>query len=59
VFSTVMCGLGCSGSGQGAVEGPCEHGNEILGSIMCWEVLEQLHTGIFSRRACSSMWLVY
>jgi hypothetical protein len=25
------------------VEGSCEHGNELSGSIKCWEVLEQLH----------------
>jgi hypothetical protein len=25
------------------VEGSCEHGNEPLDSIKCWEVLEQLH----------------
>jgi hypothetical protein len=23
-----------------AVEGSCEHGNESLGSIKCWEILE-------------------
>jgi hypothetical protein len=26
------------------VEGSCEHGNEFLGSIKCWEVLEWLAT---------------
>jgi hypothetical protein len=25
------------------VEGSCEHGNELSGSIKCWEVLEGLH----------------
>jgi hypothetical protein len=25
------------------LEGSCEHGNESLGSIKCWEVLEWLH----------------
>jgi hypothetical protein len=25
------------------VEGPCEHGDESLGIIKCWEILEQLH----------------
>jgi hypothetical protein len=25
------------------VEGSCEHGNEPLGSIKCWEDIEQLH----------------
>jgi hypothetical protein len=29
-----------SGSGQGPVEGSCEHSNEPSGSIKCWEVLE-------------------
>jgi hypothetical protein len=24
------------------MEGSCEHANEILGSIKCWEILEQL-----------------
>jgi hypothetical protein len=27
------CGLDSCGSGQGPVVGPCEHGNEPLGSI--------------------------
>jgi hypothetical protein len=30
---------GC-GSGQRPVEGSCEHGNELSGSIKYWEVLE-------------------
>jgi hypothetical protein len=25
------------------VEGSCEHGNEPVGSIKCWEILEWLH----------------
>jgi hypothetical protein len=29
-----------SGSGYGLVEGSCELGNEPLGSIECWVVLE-------------------
>jgi hypothetical protein len=33
-------GLDLSSSGQGLVEGSCEHGNESSGSIKCWEVLE-------------------
>jgi hypothetical protein len=33
-------GLDRSGSGEGQVEGFCEHGNEPSGSIKCWEVLE-------------------
>jgi hypothetical protein len=34
-------GLDQSGPGQGPVGGSCEHGNELSGSIKCWEVLEQ------------------
>jgi hypothetical protein len=26
-----------------ALEGSCEHGDELSGSIKCWEVLEWLH----------------
>jgi hypothetical protein len=26
-------------------KGSCQHGNEPLGSIKCWEVLEWLHNG--------------
>jgi hypothetical protein len=36
-------GLDRSGSGQGPVEGSCEHGNGPSGSIICWEFLEWLH----------------
>jgi hypothetical protein len=35
-------GLDWLGSGQGPVEGSCEHGNEPSGSIKFWEVLEWL-----------------
>jgi hypothetical protein len=35
----VWYGLDRSGSGYGAVEGSCEHGNERSGSIMSLEVL--------------------
>jgi hypothetical protein len=35
-------GLDSSGSEYKPVEGSFEHGNEPLGSIKCWEVLEQL-----------------
>jgi hypothetical protein len=31
-------GLDLSGSGYGQVARYCEHGNEHLGSIQCWEV---------------------
>jgi hypothetical protein len=35
-------GLDRSGSGQGRVEGSCEHGDEPSGSLKCWEVHEYL-----------------
>jgi hypothetical protein len=35
-------GLARSGSGQGPVEGSCERGNELSGSIKRWEVAAQL-----------------
>jgi hypothetical protein len=28
---------------KGPVEGSCEHGNKLLGSIKCWVFLEWLH----------------
>jgi hypothetical protein len=31
-----------SDSGQGPVEGSCEHGNETSGSINLWTILQQL-----------------
>jgi hypothetical protein len=31
------------------MEGSCEHGNEPSGSIKCWELLEWLHIGSFSK----------
>jgi hypothetical protein len=36
-------GLGQTVSGLGPLEGSCEHGEEPLGFIKCWKVLEQLH----------------
>jgi hypothetical protein len=33
----------CSDWGQGPVQGSCDHGNELWGSIKCWKVFEQLH----------------
>jgi hypothetical protein len=36
-------GLNRYGSGEGPVEGSCERGNELSGSIKRWEVLEWLH----------------
>jgi len=38
------CGLDLSGSGHEPVEGPCEHGNEPLGSVNC-TVRERYPTG--------------
>jgi hypothetical protein len=32
------------------VEGSCEHGNELSGSIKCWKFLSSCTTGSFSRR---------
>jgi hypothetical protein len=37
--SMQLYGLDRSGSGQGSVEGSCEHGQEPSGSIKCWEIL--------------------
>jgi hypothetical protein len=28
---------------RGPMEGSCEQGNEISGSMKCWEILEYLH----------------
>jgi hypothetical protein len=36
-------GIDSSGSGYRLVEGSCEHGNEPLDSIKCWEIPEYLH----------------
>jgi hypothetical protein len=33
------------------VAGSCEHGNELSGSIECWEFLSSCINGGFSRRA--------
>jgi hypothetical protein len=32
--------IDCSGFGYGPVEGSFEHGNELSGSIIFWEILE-------------------
>jgi hypothetical protein len=37
--------LDWSGSGYGPVDASCEHGNEPLGFIKCWEFLEYLNNG--------------
>jgi len=36
------CGLGLSGSGWGKVAGHFEHGNKLLGFIICGQFLDQL-----------------
>jgi hypothetical protein len=36
-------GLDKYGSGQGPVEGSCEHGDQPSGSIKCWKVLQYLY----------------
>jgi hypothetical protein len=41
------------------VEGSCEHGNEPLGSIKCWEILEQLSDWKLLKKGLSSMELVH
>jgi hypothetical protein len=33
-------GLDSSGPGWEPVEGSCGHGNEFLGCVKCWEILE-------------------
>jgi hypothetical protein len=35
------------------MEGSCEYGNEPSGSINCWEVLEWLTTGGFTKTTSS------
>jgi hypothetical protein len=36
-------GLDWSGAGKNPVDGLSEHGKGPLGSIKCWDILEQLH----------------
>jgi hypothetical protein len=38
-----LYGVGCSGSEQGPVEGPCEHDIEPSGFVKSWVVLEWLY----------------
>jgi hypothetical protein len=33
------------------MEGSCDHGNELSGSINCWEVLMQLHNWRLLKKA--------
>jgi hypothetical protein len=40
-----------SGSGYGLVDGSCEHGNKLSGSIKIWEFLSSYTIGGFYRRA--------
>jgi hypothetical protein len=49
------CGLGQSGSGQGPLEGSCEHDDEPSSSIKRWGVLEWLHNWRFSQEGLSSV----
>jgi hypothetical protein len=51
IIKWILEGQDPSGSEQRPVEGSCEHCNEPSGSMKCWEVLEQLTAGSFSRRA--------
>jgi hypothetical protein len=32
------------------MEGSCEHGDELAGSMKCWEILSSSVSGGFSRR---------
>jgi hypothetical protein len=53
------CGLDWSGSGEGPVEGACEHGNEPSGSIKCWEILEYLRNWrLLKEGSAQWSWLV-
>jgi hypothetical protein len=38
-----------------AQEGSCEHGNELSGSLKCWEVPDWLHTWQLLRKGSSSL----
>jgi hypothetical protein len=40
------------------VEGPCEHGNEPSGSIICSEILKQLHNWWLLKGSAPWSWLV-
>jgi hypothetical protein len=46
----VCYGLDSCGLGKRPVAGSCKHGNEISGSIKCWEILERLKDWRLSRR---------
>jgi hypothetical protein len=35
------------------VEGSCQHGNELPGSVKCWEILEWLHNWRLLRKGIS------
>jgi hypothetical protein len=35
---------------MGPVEGSCECGNELLGSIKCWEVFKWVHNWRFCKK---------
>jgi hypothetical protein len=50
--------LDWSGSGQEPVGESCEHGDELSGSIECWEALEQLHNWqLLKEGSDTSSWL--
>jgi hypothetical protein len=49
------CALIWCGSGYGSVGSSCEHGNEPLGSIKCWEVLRVAAQFAASREGLSSV----
>jgi hypothetical protein len=39
---------------DGATGRLCEHGNESLGSIKCWEVFEQLHNWLLLKKGSAA-----
>jgi hypothetical protein len=49
------CGLDASGPGEGPLEGHCEHGNELSGSIKSGKFLGQVSDSKFFAKD-SSQW---
>jgi hypothetical protein len=48
------CGLDSSGSGQRPGVGSCEHCNELLGSVKCWEFLGLLSDNWLLKKDCAA-----
>jgi hypothetical protein len=58
-FKIIVCGLDSSGSGQDTFVGSCEHGNETLGSIKGWELLDYLDVNeLLKENFALWLWLV-